>query len=139
MEFDHALTSMNIDESLEFFSEDCEIELLGVTLNGLDGARKWLEWLFSHLASIQFEPVTILVDGNVFFEEFVVVGTLNDGRVIRSKQAEILIYEDYKIKTLRLYFDRLDFADAISNGFLEKRVVGMLIRKSLAGLDAPDL
>lgn len=134
MEFDHALTSMDIDEVLPFFSEECEIEVLGVTLKGLDGAKQWLEWLFSHLSSIQFEPVTIMVEGNVFFEEFVVVGTLSDGRVVRSKQAEVLVYDDYKIKNLRLFFDRLDFADAITNGFLEKRAVGMLIKKSLDGL-----
>ncbi|MDF1538472.1 MAG: nuclear transport factor 2 family protein [Candidatus Thorarchaeota archaeon] len=139
MDFDHALTSMDIDEILPFFSEECEIEILGVTLRGLDGAKQWLEWLFTHLIAIQFEPVIIMVEGNVFFEEFVVVGTLSDGRVVRSKQAEVLVYDDYKIKTLRLYFDRLDFVDSIANGFLEKRVVGMLIKRSLEGLGEPSI
>ncbi len=134
MEFDVAIENRDIEMMVNAFSDDCEIELLGVVLKGKDGVRKWLEWLFTHLVEVKFDPVIIMVEGDVFFEEFVVRGTLQDGRVVESKQAEVLIYEDYKIKSLRLYFDRLDFVDAVVDGFISKRIVRMLIKRSLEGL-----
>jgi ketosteroid isomerase-like protein len=132
--FDDALTNRNIEEITSAFADDCEIRLLGVKLTGKEGVKEWLNWLFKHLSSIEFVPVTIMVEGNVFFEEFIVRGTLPDGKALESKQAEVLIYEDYKIKSLRLYFDRLDFAEAVARGPISRRVVGVLIRRSLEGL-----
>lgn len=37
-DFDLAIEQRNIPRILEFFLEDCEIELLGVHLNGKEGA-----------------------------------------------------------------------------------------------------
>lgn len=39
---------------------------------------------------------------------------------LKLKAAEILIYKKYKIKNIRLYFDRLQVANVISKGFLKK-------------------
>ncbi|NHI84178.1 MAG: hypothetical protein EAX81_07750 [Candidatus Thorarchaeota archaeon] len=47
------------------------IELLGAKLIGKDGVKKWLDWLFKHMSSIKFVPITIMVEGNVFLEEFI--------------------------------------------------------------------
>ena len=134
MALDDALDAKNTEEIVSFFADDCEIKLLGVKLSGKDGVQKWLDWLFKHLSDIKFIPVTIMVEDNVFFEEFIARGTLQDGTILESKQAEVLIYENYKIKSLRLYFDRLDFADAIARNPISKRVVGLLIKRSLEGL-----
>ena len=134
MEFDSAIEAKDIEKMVDAFTDNCEIELLNVKLVGKDGVRRWLDWLFTHLTSIVFDPVVIIVDGDTFFEEFIARGTLHDGRVIESKQAEVLIYENYKIKSLRLYFDRLDFADAVADGFFAKKVTQMLIKRSLEGL-----
>ncbi len=118
MELDTALEKMNIEKIVTYFAEDCEIELLNVKLHGKDGARKWLQWFFSHISEIQFKPVIILVDGDVFFEEFIVKAKLLDGTFVESKQAEVLIYKNYLIQSLRLYFDRLDFANAVTKDFV---------------------
>jgi ketosteroid isomerase-like protein len=134
MDFDNAIEARNIDLMVEAFTDDCEIELLGITLHGKDGARKWADWLINSVPDITFTPVTILVDGNVFFEEFLVTGTLPNGTVVESKQAEVLVYKNYKIKSLRLFFDRLDFADLVADGFFSKRVIGMIKSRSLRGL-----
>jgi hypothetical protein len=75
-----------------------------------------------------------MVTNGVFFEEFKVTGTLPNGKIVESKQSEVLVYENYKIKSLRLYFDRLDFADLVVNDFLSKRIVKMLKSRSLKGL-----
>ena len=134
MEFDNAIESKDIDHMVSFFVDDCEIELMGITLSGKDGARRWLEWLFGSLAGVKLKPVIIMVEGNVFFEEFILVGTLPNGKVVESKQSEVLVYEDYKIKNLRVYFDRLDFADAVADGFVSRKIVKTLISRSLKGL-----
>ena len=119
---------------VDAFADDCEIELMGITLKGKEGARKWSEWLFSSVPNIKFKPIIILIEGNVFFEEFLVTGTLPDGKVVESKQSEVLVYENSKIKSLRLYFDRLDFADLVALSFFSKKIVKMLKSRSLKGL-----
>lgn len=134
MEFDNAIESKDIDHMVSFFVDDCEIELMGITLSGKDGARRWLEWLFGSLAGVKFKPVIIMVEGNVFFEEFILVGTLPNGKVVESKQSEVLVYEDYKIKSLRIYFDRLDFAEVVAKDFISRKIVSTLISRSLKGL-----
>ena len=134
MDFDNAIEARDIDLMVDAFTDDCEIELMGITLKGKDGARKWSEWLFSSTPSIIFKPINIMVEGNVFFEEFLVTGTLPNGNIVESKQSEVLVYENYKIKSLRLYFDRLDFADLVAQGFFSKKVVNMLKSRSLKGL-----
>ena len=134
MEFDNAIESKDIDLMVSFFADDCKIELMGIALLGKDGARKWLEWLFSTLVEVKFKPIIIMVEGNIFFEEFILVGTLPNGKIVESKQSEVLVYEDYKIKSLRVYFDRLDFADVVAEDFISRRIVKMLISRSLKGL-----
>lgn len=134
MAFDGALTAKNMEEIVSAFADDCEIELLGIKLTGKKGVKNWVNWLFKHISGIEFIPVNIMVEGNIFFEEFVVKGTLQDGKILESKQAEVLIYEGCKIKSLRIYFDRLDFADAVAGDPISKRVVGLLIKRSLDGL-----
>ncbi len=134
MEFDNAIESKDMDHMVSFFADDCEIELMGITLSGKDGARKWLEWLFGTLVEVKFIPIIIMVEGNVFFEEFILVGTLQNGKVVESKQSEVLVYEDYKIKSLRVYFDRLDFADVVAEDFISRKIVSTLVSRSLKGL-----
>jgi ketosteroid isomerase-like protein len=134
MDLDNAIESRDIDHIVSFFADDCEIELMGVTLSGKNGARRWLEWLFDTLVEVKFKPVVIMVENSTFFEEFLLVGTLRNGKVVESKQSEVLAYENYKIKSLRVYFDRLDFADVVAEGFISKRIVRTLISRSLRGL-----
>ena len=133
-EFDDAIKTREIDQILPFFDKNCTIELLGLRLHGHEGARKWLNWMFQHLNSISFDPVVIMVEGNVFFEEFVVNGTLKDGRLVQSKQAEVLIYENSLVKALRIYFDRLDFAESVTSGWITRKIIKRLITASTEGL-----
>ena len=133
-EFDDALSIRDYEKMKSAFTDDCEIELLGITLHGKEGVQRWIDWMFTYLAKVEFVPVVIMVEGDVFFEEFIVKGTLHDGRDVTSKQAEVLIYQDYKIKSLRLYFDRLDFAEAVADGFVSRRIVESLIKRTREGL-----
>jgi len=134
-DLDDTLETKNNEKILEFFADDCEVELLGVALNGKDGVRKWLDWKYQHVAHYELVPIVIMIEGNMFFEEFLVKAKLPDGTELESKQAEVLIYdEDYKVKSLRLYFDRLDFADAVVKNPISKFIVRRLVKMSLKGL-----
>ena len=134
-DLDDTLETKNNEKILEFFADDCEVELLGVTLKGKDGVRKWLDWKYQHVSNYELIPVIIMIEGDVFIEEFLVRAKLPDGTEVESKQAEVLVYdEDYKVKSLRLYFDRLDFADAVTKDPISKFIVRKLIKTSLRGL-----
>jgi hypothetical protein len=134
MEFDNAIESRNMELALSSFADDTEIELLGVKLVGRQGAKKWLDWLYMNLAEVKFVPVTVMVEGSIFFEEFLLKGKLHNGLEVRSKQAEVLLYENLRIKSLRLYFDRLDFAELLAKGPISRAISRRLARRSLKGL-----
>jgi len=131
---DNALENRNLQAVMEKFSDDCEIELLGVKLFGAEGVRKWVNWMYEHVAELKFVPVTIMVEGNTFSEEFVVEAKFHDGEAARSKQTVVLEFDNLKIKSLRLYFDRLDFSGAVAKDVVSKTIVKELIKKSLEGL-----
>ncbi len=132
--FDEAIEQHNIPAVIEAFSDDCEIELLGIKLHGKEGAKKWINWLYSTIPNIKFEPVVIINEGNVFYEEFFVIVTLPNGKMVKSHQAETLIFEIDKLKTLRIFFNPLDFSDFARGGRLGKRLFDILIKKSVSGL-----
>lgn len=134
MELDNALEAKDFEFLKSCFTSDCEIELIGLKLKGISGVEKWLKYIFNYVVKFKLEPVVIMVEDDVFFEEFIVNAQLPDGTTIKSKWAEVLVYEDYKIKSLRLYFDRLDFAKAIAGGYISKKIINFIIKKSLKGL-----
>ena len=131
---DDALESRDLQAVTDKFTDDCEIELLGVKLFGKEGVGKWVNWMYKHVAEIKFLPVTIMVEGNTFFEEFVVEAKFHDGGEARSNQTVVLEFENLKIKRLRMYFDRLDFSGAVAKDVVSKTIVKELIKKSLEGL-----
>jgi ketosteroid isomerase-like protein len=134
MALDKALESRDMQAITEKFTDNCEIELLGIKLFGKEGVRKWVDWIYMHVAEIKFLPVTIMVEGNTFFEEFVVEAKFPDGEEARSSQTVVLEFENLKIKSLRMYFDRLDFSGAVAKDVISKTIVRELIKKSLEGL-----
>jgi hypothetical protein len=119
---------------LSRFSEECEIELLGTRLGGKEGVVKWAAWMNLHLAEVKVSPITVIIEGNTLFEEFVLRAKLHTGAQIDSKQAEVIVFENSKIKNLRLYFDRTDFADSLVKGFVNRSIAKRLIKRSLEGL-----
>lgn len=134
MTLDNAIENRRLDAVLPCFADDCEIELLRHSLYGKAGVEKWFDWLFKNIRQIKFQPVKIMVEGNILFEEFILRARLQSGPEIKSKQAEVLVFENDKIKSLRLYFDRLDFADTVARDPVSKAVVSRVIKKSLEGL-----
>jgi ketosteroid isomerase-like protein len=134
MALDSALEHKNLQAVMEKFADDCEIELLSVKLVGKEGARKWFNWMYTHVAEIEFLPVTIIAEGNTFFEEYVVKAKFHNGEEARSKQAVILVFENLKVKSLRMYFDRLDFSGSVAKDVISKTIIRELVRKSLEGL-----
>lgn len=134
MALDNAIENKDPDAVIACFADDCEIELLRHSLVGKAGVKKWFGWLFKNIWQIKFQPVKIMAEGNTLFEEFIIRARLHSGPEVKSKQAEILIFENDKIKSLRLYFDRLDFADTLTKDPVSKAVLSRIIKKSLEGL-----
>jgi ketosteroid isomerase-like protein len=132
--FAHAIESKDAELVLSFLSDDCEIELLGIRLKGKIGARKWIDWLYTHVKEIEFVPVRSVIDGNTLFEERVAKARLRNGVRIESRQAEVLLFQDYKVKGLCIYLDRLDFAESFAGGGINKMMARRLVKKSLKGL-----
>ena len=91
--------------------------------------------MFRYLNQITLIPITIMVDRNVFFEEFTLKATVKGGKEIQVTQSEVLVYNDeYKVTSLRLYFDRLELATAYATNPIENLMVNILNRISLKGL-----
>ncbi len=130
-ELDQALEAGDVERIIACFATDCEIELLGVRLEGHTGVRRWLAWVFGHVKQIEFTPRVVAVDGDTFIEEFGVTGILTDGRRLESNWAEILTYADDLVTSLRLYFNPLDFAPALPLGRMIGPAAGRLARRGL--------
>ena len=130
---DDAVEKHDINFILDCFLDNCEVEIFGIVLRGKVHLKKALNWLYELIGEIIFEPIVIMIDDDVFFEEFIIKGDKH-GKKFEFKAAEVLIYKDYKVKSLRLYFDRLQVADIISERFFEKFIVSIINNKSLKGL-----
>jgi ketosteroid isomerase-like protein len=131
---DNAIENKRLDAVLLCFADDCEIEMLRNSLFGKAGVEKWFDWLFKNIRQIKFQSVVSMAEGNILFEEYIMRARLHSGPEVKSKQAEVLVFENDKIKSLRIYFDRLDFADAVARDPVSKAVVNRIIKKSLDGL-----
>ena len=132
---DDALEKRETEEVLCHFCETCEIELLGTKLTGKEGLRNAISWIYRYLKEIKLVPITIMIEGNTFFEEFIARTKTKEGKEIQVKQAEVLVYDnEYKVKSLRLYFDRLELAAAYTSNPVEKMIINWLKKASMKGL-----
>jgi ketosteroid isomerase-like protein len=134
LRFDRALEQKDYEAVLSAFHEDCTITLLGIELIGREGAKKWIDWLFSHVEELHFEPVVIMTRENIFFEEYSVRARTAGGRTVESRQAEVLVFEEGRIRSLRLYFDLLDVAEALAGDFFGRMAISHIRKKSTEGL-----
>ena len=71
--------------------------------------------MFQRFGAIKFHPIVIMVEGDVFFEEFVLSAT-PEGKKLRSRLLRFSCTR-YKIKSLRLYLDRLEIAGAFERAY----------------------
>jgi hypothetical protein len=132
---DEAIEKRNTEEVISYFSDNCEIELFGIKLTGKEGVTRAINWMFKYLNQIALTPITIMVDRNNFFEEFTVRAKVRGGKEIQVKQSEVLTYDnEYKVTSLRLYFDRLELAPAYTTNPIEKLMVNLINRASLKDL-----
>ncbi len=122
MNFDNDLEAKNLEKLPSYFSDDCQIELLGVTLKGREGVSEWLAWLFENVKELRFIISTVIVKDNILFEEYALNAVTAEGLKIQSRQAEVLEFDQCnKILNLRLYFDRIDFASNLLHHSVRKQ------------------
>lgn len=133
-DLDNDLELQDVNKMITYFSENCEIEIFGLKMKGKTDLKKWLNWFFNLFDTIKFDPIIIMVDNNIFFEEFIIHVTFNKGEKLSVKVAEVLEYQNYKVKSLRLYLDRLEFSKVFATGFLSKKIVKIIKDRSLKDL-----
>ncbi len=133
-ELDNDLELQDTDKLIPYFSQDCEIEIFGLKIKGKEKLKDWLNWFFNLFDTIKFEPIVIMVEKNIFFEEFIIHVSFNQGKELSVKVAEVLEYQNYKIKSLRLYIDRLAFSDVIATGFFSKKLIKLIHKRSIRDL-----
>jgi ketosteroid isomerase-like protein len=133
MVLDDALESQDKEIVLSCFCDDAELEVFGLTFKSKDAIERTIDWMYVQFGKIRFHPIVIMVDGSTFFEEFILCATL-DSKEIEIKAAEVLEYEEYKIKSLRLYIDRLEIAQLLSRGGIERLLVNWVNQGTLRGL-----
>jgi hypothetical protein len=133
---DDAIEKGVIEDILPFFAPGCQLELFGVQLQGHQGLQKALKWMSKYLTDIKLTPIVIMIDGHIFFEEFTVDANTPNGKQVQIKQAEVLEYDsEYKVKSLRLYFDRLLLAKESVTNVFDKWLINRIIRSSISGLE----
>ena len=131
---DDAIENHHVEELVSYFSEECEIQLPGITLKGHKGLRKAIDWMYSYLKEITLIPITIIIQGSIFVEEFIVKAKVS-GRNVEVRQAEVLVYRnDYKVENIRLYFDRLELAQNFPYNFIDRILIRRVSKESLKGL-----
>ena len=131
---DDAVEDKDMETFLSCFAENCEIELFGIRLQGKEGLQKSIDWMYEKIDQIKFEPITIIVEGNTFFEEFYLLARLENGSEMKIKAAEVLVYENLKVTSLRLYFDRMQLGNLLAKGFFEKFLFQKMNAITLKGL-----
>ena len=131
---DDAVEDKDVETFLSCFAENCEIELFGIRLQGKEGLQKSIDWMYEKIDQIKFEPITIIVEGNTFFEEFYLLARLENGSEMKIKAAEVLIYDDLKVISLRLYFDRMQLGNLLAKGFIDKLLFQKMNKITLKGL-----
>lgn len=132
--FRDAVQDRNVEALVSCFAEDCEVELLNLKLHGRDGVRKWYHWMCGHMKSTSFEHVCSAVNGSIYIEEYIMHGVIHNGKKMHNKQTRVLEFNGDKIKSFRLYLDRLQFADSVVNDFAGKIVVRKFIEISVKGM-----
>ncbi len=133
-EFDRALARRDLEAARSLFDPECRLDLLGLTLEGGEGAERWLRWLFALLPRIDLEQVSALNEPPVLFQEYVLRTELPAGERIESRQMRVTVWEGSRIKELRLIFDRLDLAPLLARGRLARLLVRRFKQASVARL-----
>ena len=79
---DDAIENRETEAVISHFSETYEIELLGTKLAGEKGLRKAISWIYGYLKELTLVPITIMIEGNIFFEEFFLRTKTKEGKEI---------------------------------------------------------
>jgi ketosteroid isomerase-like protein len=133
-EIDRAVQRRDVDAVLKHVADDCVVELVGVRLTGKAGVRRWINWLYRTASTLSFSCDTMSLNGSTVWKEYDVHAKLRNGNSVRAKQVALTEFRGDKVQSIRVYFDRLAYAEGLADDFVSRRIVREMVDRSLEGL-----
>ena len=98
---------LNLDELMEFFTEDAEYQNIpmGPAAKGKDTIRKVIDSLMPTVKGLEIKILNTAVNGNVVFNERVDITDLGGGKRMELPVAGVFEVKGGKIAKWRDYFD----------------------------------
>lgn len=124
----------DVEKLLSLFTEDVILMCPGVTLKGLEGAKRFMKWWGAQFQKFTTETTSLTIEGERAAHEYVLEGTTPEGLTVRFDGVAIYEFKDGKILRIRNYFDVLTVAKQVVKGFIAKRAVKSVIDRYEKGL-----
>ncbi len=130
-----AFVKGDIEKALSFFAEDATYVTPWGTFKGKDEIRRFLTWNAQTVTdfTVTDSGIGIMVQENKAVYEHILGATMEG---VRGEVLSMCAYEfsDEKIQHLRTVLDRLSIAKQVAKGWLAKRVVNSVVKRTEKGL-----
>jgi hypothetical protein len=125
----------DVEKALSFFAEDATYVVPEGTFKGKEELRRYLTWTArsTRNATLAETGIGLLARGNQAAYEHVLEGTVEG---VKCRWLALCAYElsDGKIQSLRTVCDRLSLLQQAAEGWLEKTIIGAIVKRAEKGL-----
>lgn len=134
-DFIEAFTKRDVEKALSFFAEDATYVTPWGTFKGKEEIKRFLTWNAKTVTDLTVTDsgIGIMVQGNKAVYEHIIGATMEGmkGEVLAMCAYE---FSDEKIQHLRTALDRLSIAKQVAKGWLAKKVVNSVVKRTEKGL-----
>jgi uncharacterized protein (TIGR02246 family) len=124
----------DVEAMASFFRDDGVIYVAGQVLSGTDGVRHAIRWMLDTLGPVRYEHILSAVEGNTLAMEARLTSRTPEGKEFTTRAAQVLIFRGTKVASMRLYIDRLDVAQQLAPGPVQRSIADRIHRETLKGL-----
>ena len=133
-DFAKALVDKDTDKAISFLTEDAVWLSPNGKFSNIAEISKYIEWMNNNIADqhITGTGINILVKANAGVYEHIISG-ISKGRKWNALALCIYEFQDNKINSIRMVYDRLNVAQQVTTG-IAKTAVGNIVREMEKGL-----
>jgi len=133
-DFTRVLAKGDTDKAISFFTEDAVWITPNGTFSDLEGITQYIKWMKSNIAdqTITETGIGVSAKANTGIYEHVISG-ITKGKKWDALAICIYDFQDKKIKSIRMVYDRLNVAHQVTTG-IAKTAVGNILREMEKGL-----